>query len=84
MINNLINFCLRNRFVVIVFFIFMTGWGIFSLQRIPVDAIPDIGEKQQIIFTDWPGRDAKTIEDQITYPLTTQLFGLPGVKDIRG
>jgi Cu(I)/Ag(I) efflux system membrane protein CusA/SilA len=83
MINHLIDFCLKNRFVVIVFFIFMLGWGILSLQKIPVDAIPDIGENQQIIFTDWPGRDAQTIEDQITYPLTTQLFGLPGVKDIR-
>ncbi|MGE0269414.1 MAG: efflux RND transporter permease subunit [Candidatus Omnitrophota bacterium] len=83
MINHLIKFCLNNRFVVTVFFIFMTGWGLYSLQRIPVDAIPDIGENQQIIFTDWPGRDAKTVEDQITYPLTTQLFGLPGVKDIR-
>lgn len=83
MINNLISFCLKNRFVVTVFFVVAAGWGIFALQRIPVDAIPDIGENQQIIFTDWPGRDAKTVEDQITYPLTTQLFGLPGVKDIR-
>ncbi len=83
MINRLIDYCLKNRFVVIVFFLVITGWGIYLLGKIPVDAIPDIGENQQIIFTDWPGRDAQTIEDQITYPLTTRLFGLPGLKTIR-
>ena len=83
MINQLINYCLKNRFVVIVFFFIIIGWGIYALGRIPVDAIPDIGENQQIIFVDWPGRDAQTIEDQVTYPLTTQLFGLPGLKTIR-
>lgn len=83
MINRLISYCLKNRFVVIVFFLTITGWGIYLLGKIPIDAIPDIGENQQIIFADWPGRDAQTIEDQITYPLTTRLFGLPGLKTIR-
>jgi copper/silver efflux system protein len=83
MIDRLIDYCLKNRFVVIVFFLFFVGWGIWALGRIPIDAIPDIGENQQIIFVEWPGRDAKTIEDQITYPLTSRLFGLPGVKTIR-
>lgn len=75
---------MKNRFVTIVFFLTIAVWGIYAVGRIPVDAIPDIGENQQVVFTDWPGRDAKTIEDQVTYPLTTRLFGLPGVKSIRG
>jgi len=58
-------------------------FGLQAIKNIPVDAIPDIGENQQIVFVDWPGRDAKTIEDQITYPLSTRLQGIPGVKTIR-
>ena len=83
MITKLIEWCLKNRFVVLVFTGIVILWGIYAINRVPVDAIPDIGENQQIIFTDWPGRDAQTIEDQITYPLTTRLFGIPGVKTIR-
>ena len=60
-------------------------WDISVLPRnpVPVDAIPDVGENQQIVFTTWEGRSARDIEDQITYPLTVSLFGIPGVKDIR-
>jgi len=83
MINKLIDWCLKNRFVVLVFTGIVILWGIYAINRVPVDAIPDIGENQQIIFVDWPGRDAQTIEDQITYPLTTKLYGIPGVKTIR-
>jgi Cu(I)/Ag(I) efflux system membrane protein CusA/SilA len=83
MINKLIEWCLKNRFVVLVFTGIVILWGIYAINRVPVDAIPDIGENQQIIFVDWPGRDAQTIEDQVTYPLTTRLFGIPGVKTIR-
>lgn len=83
MINKLIEWCLKNRFVVLVFTGVVILWGMYAINRVPVDAIPDIGENQQIIFVDWPGRDAQTIEDQITYPLTTRLFGIPGVKTIR-
>lgn len=83
MINKLIDWCLKNRFVVLVFTGVVILWGMYAINRVPVDAIPDIGENQQIIFVDWPGRDAQTIEDQITYPLTTRLFGIPGVKTIR-
>ena len=52
-------------------------------DRVAVDAIPDIGENQQIVFTSWPGRSPRDVEDQVTYPLTTQLLGLPGVKTVR-
>ena len=83
MITKLIRWCLDNRFVVLVLAGVIILWGIYAIDKVPVDAIPDIGENQQIIITDWPGRDAKTIEEQITYPLTTKLFGIPGVKTIR-
>jgi Cu(I)/Ag(I) efflux system membrane protein CusA/SilA len=61
------------------------GWdtGFLPSDPVPVDAIPDIGENQQIVFTEWPGRSPQDIEDQITYPLTTSLLGIPGVKSIR-
>ncbi len=83
MINRLLRFCLENTFIVIVIILVLIGLGYYSLKNIPVDAIPDIGENQSIVFTDWPGRDPQTVEDQITYPLTTSLEGVPGVKVIR-
>ncbi|MCK5526814.1 MAG: efflux RND transporter permease subunit, partial [Candidatus Latescibacteria bacterium] len=83
MINKLIETCLENRFLVVLFFLFVIGVGVWALYRTPVDAIPDIGENQVIVFTDWPGRSPKDVEDQITYPLSTNLMGLPGVKTVR-
>ena len=83
MVNRLIKWCLHNPFLVILAVLLVTAIGIFSITKIPVDAIPDIGENQQVIIADWMGRDAKTIESQVTYPLTSRLFGIPGVKAIR-
>jgi Cu(I)/Ag(I) efflux system membrane protein CusA/SilA len=90
----LIRFCLENRLVVGLFVIIVIGWGVMTapfdwelggLPRaaVPVDAIPDIGENQQIVFTEWMGRSPQDVEDQITYPLTVSLLGIPGVKTIR-
>jgi Cu(I)/Ag(I) efflux system membrane protein CusA/SilA len=91
-------FCLNNKFVIYVIAVFLLLWGLMVAPfdwRIPflgswlpknpvsVDAIPDIGENQQIVFTDWAGRSPKDIEDQISYPLTTSLLGIPGVKTVR-
>ncbi|MHC4855509.1 MAG: efflux RND transporter permease subunit, partial [Planctomycetota bacterium] len=87
-------FCLSNRLVVLLFVIavILTGiavapfdWDIDWLMRspVPVDAIPDIDENQQIVFTEWPGRSPQDIQDQITYPLTVSLLGIPNVKTIR-
>jgi Cu/Ag efflux pump CusA len=59
------------------------GYRFYARDPVPVDAIPDIGDNQQIVFTEWPGRSPQDIEDQITYPLTTQLLGLPGVRTVR-
>jgi len=83
MVAKLIEWCLRNRFVVLVITGIVVLWSLYAINRVPVDAIPDIGENQQIVYVDWPGRDAQTIEAQVTYPLTTQLQGMPGVKSIR-
>ncbi|MDQ8180513.1 efflux RND transporter permease subunit [Pelagicoccus sp. SDUM812005] len=93
-INGLIRFCLENKLVVALFTAGLILWGIMvapfdwesrSLPRdpVPVDAIPDIGENQQIVFTEWMGRSPQDIEDQITYPLTSALLGLPQVKTVR-
>lgn len=89
-----IRFCLENKLVVALLVLFIVVWGftvvpfdwdIAFLPRdpVPVDAIPDIGENQQVVFTQWSGRSPQDVEDQITYPLTVALLGMPGVKTIR-
>src|SRR5437773_973752 len=83
MINWLIDVSLRNRFLVIAFFILVAGWGYWALRTTPIDAIPDLSDNQVIVFTDWPGRSPQEVEDQITYPLTVSLQGLPGVRVVR-
>ncbi|MDT0651019.1 efflux RND transporter permease subunit [Autumnicola edwardsiae] len=94
MFSKVIKYFLYNRLVAVILLLFLVGWGIVTApfnwstgflpnDPVPVDAIPDIGENQQIVFTDWPGRSPQDIEDQITYPLTTSLLGIPGVKSIR-
>jgi len=86
--------CLENKLIVSLVLLVVLVWGIMvapfdwdlgGLPRdpVPVDAIPDIGENQQIVFTEWPGRSPQDIEDQISYPLTTSMLGIPGVKTIR-
>jgi Cu(I)/Ag(I) efflux system membrane protein CusA/SilA len=94
MLNRIIRFFLENKLVTFMVLIIFVVWGIISapfnwnlgfLPRdpVPVDAIPDIGENQQIVFTEWSGRSPQDIEDQISYPLTTALLGIPGVNTIR-
>jgi Cu(I)/Ag(I) efflux system membrane protein CusA/SilA len=94
MLNKIIRFFLENKLVTLLMLLIFIGWGIasapfdwetgiFPRDPVPVDAIPDIGENQQIVYTEWPGRSPQDIEDQISYPLTTSLLGIPGVKTIR-
>ncbi|HUW19679.1 MAG TPA: efflux RND transporter permease subunit [Sedimentisphaerales bacterium] len=94
LIDRVIRFCLENKLVVWLLVIFFVVWGVIvapfdwdirGLVRrpVPVDAIPDIGENQQIVFTEWPGRSPQDVQDQITYPLTVSLLGIPDVKTIR-
>ncbi len=90
----LIRFSLENKLIVFLISGLLIGWGIMVApfnwdlsstfrDPVPVDAIPDIGENQQIVFTEWPGRSPQDVEDQVTYPLTASLLGIPGVADIR-
>lgn len=94
MLNKIIKFFLENKLVTALITLVFIGWGVstapfnwkmewFPRDPVPVDAIPDIGENQQIVFTTWMGRSPQDIEDQITYPLTTALLGIPGVKTVR-
>jgi Cu(I)/Ag(I) efflux system membrane protein CusA/SilA len=82
-INRLIELSLRNRFLVIAVFALVGAWGYWALLTTPVDAIPDLSDNQVIVFTDWVGRSPQEIEDQVTYPLTVSLQGLPGVRVVR-
>src|SRR5216110_1336768 len=83
MIDRLIELSLRNRFLVVAFFLLVGGWGYWALLTTPIDAIPDLSDNQVIVFTDWTGRSPQEVEDQITYPLTVSLQGLPGVRVVR-
>ncbi len=94
MLNRSIKFLIENKLVALLLLILFTCWGLINSpfqwdipflpnQPVAVDAIPDIGENQQIVFTQWPGRSPQDIEDQITYPLTSSLLGVPGIKTIR-
>lgn len=94
MLNKIIRYFLENRVITMLLLVLVVVWGISTSpfnwhggliprNPIPVDAIPDIGDNQQIVATEWMGRSPKDIQDQITYPLTTSLLGIPGVKTIR-
>ena len=94
MFNKIIKFFLENKLITILILVvfillgivyapFNWNLGFFPRNPVPVDAIPDIGENQQIVYTEWPGRSPQDIEDQVSYPLTTALLGIPGVKTIR-
>ncbi len=84
MVELLISFSLRNRFIVLLIAVSMLGWGLYEVQHNPVDAIPDLSENQVIVFTEWMGRSPQVIEDQVTYPLVANLQGIPKLKNIRG
>jgi Cu(I)/Ag(I) efflux system membrane protein CusA/SilA len=94
MLNKTIKFFLENKLVTFLVLIVFIAWGVITSpfgwetgflpnDPVPVDAIPDIGENQQIVYTEWHGRSPQDIEDQISYPLTTALLGIPGVNTIR-
>jgi Cu(I)/Ag(I) efflux system membrane protein CusA/SilA len=84
MVKKIISLSLKNRFIVLLAAAALFAWGIFAVQRNPIDAIPDLSENQVIVFTEWMGRSPQVIEDQVTYPLVSNLQGIPKVKNIRG
>lgn len=83
MVEKLITFSLRNRAVVLLVSASLFAWGIYSVQQNPIDAIPDLSENQVIVFTEWMGRSPQVMEDQVTYPLVSNLQGIPKIKNIR-
>lgn len=84
MIERIISVSLRNRLLILLVAAGLFGWGIYSVRTNKIDAIPDLSENQVIVFTEWMGRSPQLIEDQITYPLVTNLQGIPEVKTVRG
>ena len=84
MIEKIIESCSRKRFLVLVFVFLLSGWGYLALQKTPLDAIPDLGDVQVILFTEWTGKSPDIIEDQITYPIITSMVAVPKVKFVRG
>ena len=84
MINRLIDWSARNRFLVFLCVGLATAAGLWSLRTSPLDALPDLSDVQVIVFTDWPGRSPDLVEDQVTYPIITTMIAAPGVKYVRG
>lgn len=84
MVEKIITFSLRNRAIVLLVSACLFVWGIYSVKQNPIDAIPDLSENQVIVFTEWMGRSPQVIEAQVTYPLVSNLQGIPKVKNIRG
>ena len=84
MVEKLIKFSLRNRAIVLLVSACLFAWGIYSIQQNPIDAIPDLSENQVIVYTEWMGRSPQVMEDQVTYPLVSNLQGIPKIKNVRG
>ncbi|WP_207495765.1 efflux RND transporter permease subunit [Aridibaculum aurantiacum] len=83
MVHRIIEWSLRNRFIVLICSIGLLAWGIYAVRTNPIDAIPDLSENQVIVFTEWMGRGPQLVEDQVTYPLVTNLQGIPRIKYVR-
>ena len=83
MINRIIEFSMKNRWLILAVYAVLAIWGYWALLHTPIDAIPDLSENQVIVFTEWQGRSPQEVEDQVTYPLTVNLQGLPHVRTVR-
>ena len=84
MLKKIIELSINNRFLVILFVVFVIGWGIIAIKKTPLDAIPDLSDVQVIIYTEYPGQAPQVVEDQVTYPLTTAMLSVPYAKVVRG
>ncbi len=84
MLEAIIAWSIRNKFLVILSTLFVVIAGVYSLRQTPVDAIPDLSDVQVIVFTEYPGQAPQVVEDQVTYPLTTKMLSVPGAKVVRG
>ncbi|NNL66135.1 MAG: efflux RND transporter permease subunit, partial [Myxococcales bacterium] len=83
-IARIIAVCAENRGLTILAVLAASAWGLFALQRTPLDAIPDLSDVQVIVFTEWPGQSPDLVEDQITYPISARLLAAPAVRFVRG
>jgi Cu(I)/Ag(I) efflux system membrane protein CusA/SilA len=84
MLNRIIEWSVRNVFLVLLATAFIVGWGVYSVIKMPVDAIPDLSDVQVIVYTEYPGQAPQVVEDQVTYPLTTAMLAVPKSKVVRG
>lgn len=84
MIEKIIEYSAKNKFLTIALVLFLAAWGFWAMKNTPLDAIPDLSDVQVIVFTDWPGRSPDLVEDQITYPIVTTMIAAPNVKFVRG
>ena len=84
MIARLIRWSIVNRFLVLLATVMIAAWGVYSLLRTPLDALPDLSDVQVIIRTTYPGQAPRIVENQVTYPLTTTMLSVPGAKTVRG
>ena len=84
MLETIIEWSIKNKFIVILLTCFVAVAGVYSLRNTPIDAIPDLSDVQVIIYTEYPGQAPQVVEDQVTYPLTTQMLSVPHAKVVRG
>ena len=84
MLKGIIDFSLRNKFIVLLGTVVLVLGGIFAVRNIPLDAIPDLSDVQVIIYTEWPGQAPQIVQDQVTYPITTKMLSVPKAKVVRG
>jgi copper/silver efflux system protein len=84
MLRSILRFCIHERLIVLLLAAVLIGFGWHATQVVPIDAIPNVGENQVIVFVDWPGRSPKDVEDQVTYPLSVSLLAVPGAQSVRG
>ena len=84
MLKAIIEFSLRNKFLVLVGTAALVFGGVYALRNIPLDAIPDLSDTQVIVYSEWPGQAPQLVQDQVTYPITTKMLSVPGAKAVRG
>src|SRR5271157_4144564 len=84
MLKGVIDFSLRNKFIVLLGVLALLLGGVFAVRNIPLDAIPDLSDVQVIIYTEWPGQAPQIVQDQVTYPVTTKMLSVPRAKVVRG
>lgn len=84
MLAKTIEYSARNKFLILLIIFFLSAWGIWTMRKVPLDAIPDLSDVQVILYTEWPGRSPDLIEDQITYPIVTSMISAPNVRNVRG